>query len=134
MERSISGETGIAIWERRNAINYLGMNVYDENSSKINNGYDTVWEIAIDARMDEIMSLLKENPQFEAKSTASNAMAIPKALGEFLATCPTTTSGLSGIFNYVGAKFGLDELLAQYALYKKERGTEAADLKFCFLK
>ncbi|HII15589.1 MAG TPA: hypothetical protein HA362_04720 [Nanoarchaeota archaeon] len=131
LERSVAGEAGKAIWERRKAINYLGLNVYDENSAKVNNGYDTVWEIAVDAGMEEIMALLEENPQFEAKSKASPVIASPERLTDFAAAYPTTTSGLSGIFNYIGSKFGHIELLNQYARYMQAMGTEARDLKFC---
>lgn len=134
LERCFAGEAGNAVWERRKAISYLGLNVYDENSARVNNGYDTVWEIAIDANMNEAMALLEENQQFEAKSKASPVIASPEKLREFATAYPTTTSGLSGIFNYIGAKFGQDELLAQYTSYKQARGAEAGDLKFYFVK
>jgi len=130
LERSVGGEVGKAIWERRGVINYLGLNVYDENSAKVNNGYDTVWEIPIDAGISEIIGLLEENPQFEAKSNASQVIASPASLREFATTNPTTGAGLAGIFSYIGARFGEEELSVQYDLYRQARGSEADNLRF----
>ena len=79
--------------------------------------------------MDKVLSILEENRQFEAKS-AGYVSANPAELREFVSSNPTTTSGLSGIFNYIGARFGQDELSKQYALYRQARGDKTEDLRF----
>lgn len=130
LDRGIGGEIGNAVWERTNTINYLGLNVYDENSKKVNNGYDTVWTAQIDANMSEIMGLLEENPQFEKKSKAESVMANPNELRDFIVKKKTTASGLAGILNFIGSHFGPYELKKQYESYREQKGKEAVEISF----
>ncbi len=130
LERSVGGEVGKSVWERVSGTRYMGLNVYDENSAKVNNGYDTVWEVKLDSNMAKVLSILDENPQFEAKSKAGYVSATPLELREFAVSNPTTISGISGIFNYIGSHFGQDELVSQYMTYRQARGDKAVDLTF----
>lgn len=130
IERSIGGEVGKAVWERVTGITHLGLNVYDENSSQVNNGYDTDWKIDIDADAETIRKLLVETPQFESKSSAVFVPSTPNKLREFAVANSTTMSGISGVFSYIGSHFGQDELVSQYMAYRRARGDTAVDLRF----
>ena len=133
LKRSVGGEVGQAVWERITGTRHLGFNVYDANSSRVNNGYDVVWGINVDADMDKVISMLETNPQFEPKSHVS-IPASPIALREFLVGNKTTPSGLSGTFCYIGSVFGEDEVRTQYQAYRKSRGKEAVGLDLMQVK
>ncbi len=128
LERSVGGEVGKAVWERVSETANLGLNVYDENSSKVNNGYDIVLKVGVDAKMNQVISLLEENRQFEPNSHIEISVE-PNALREFISTQPTTVSGLSGVLNYIGSMYGEDEVRKQYELYREARGKDVRDVK-----
>ena len=119
LDRSVGGEVGQVLWNARKGVNYLGMNEHDENSSKVNNGYDLSFEVGVDLTADKLLASLTEDPQFTSKKESALVLAEPEQLRRFAESNPTTHSGIIGLFGYIGSKFGIDEAKKQFEIYRK---------------
>ncbi len=118
LERSVGGEVGSEVWKMVGSTRLTGLNDHDENSSKVNNGYDLVMEVGFDSPAQKIISNLVSNPQFTSKE-AVYVTAEPKALGEFAQKNLMTHSGIIGLFSYIGSRFGIDEAVSQLKKYRE---------------
>lgn len=127
LERSVGQEVGAEAWKMATRTRFLGVNDHDENSSKVNNGYDLVMEVGFDAPAERVISSLASNPQFTSKE-AVFVRADPLSLGDFAQKYPTTHSGIIGIFSYIASRFGPDELIDQLDKYRK--AGKQLDIKF----
>ena len=119
LDRSVGGEVGSTLWNTRNGIAYLGMNEHDENSSKVNNGYDLVFQVGVDLLADQVLANLSDDPQFTSKKEAMLVLAEPENLRQFAEAHPTTHSGIVGLFSYIASRFGPDEATKQFEAYRK---------------
>lgn len=127
LDRSIGKEIGKAVWERKVATRFMGLNAHDKNSAKVNNGYDLVLEAAIDATASQILEGLEDNPQF-VRGGAIYVPAQPDSLRAFAQGNPMTASGLAGIFCYMGSRYEIDEARKQLDIYRSARPD--ADISF----
>ncbi len=116
LERSVGGEVGTEVWKMLSGARFTGINDHDENSSKVNNGYDLVIEFGLDAPAEKVISSLASNPQFTSKE-AVYVTAEPKTLREFAERNQMTHSGVIGLFSYIGSRFGSEEASKQYSSY-----------------
>lgn len=58
LERSVGGEIGQGAWAMHCGTRFMGVNDHDENSSKVNNGYDLVLEAKFDVPAERVIQSL----------------------------------------------------------------------------
>jgi hypothetical protein len=119
LQRTVGDEIGNKLWDTISNIEYCGMGAHDENSSKVNNGYDTIWSVEVDVDSGKLEEILTNNPQFTKEIKLVHDS--PGELTRFLIENPTTHSATIGVFGYIAASSGKTEALKQYTSYKSEK-------------
>ena len=122
LQRSVGGEVGEEAWKMFAEANLLGLNDHDENSNRVNNGYDLALEVRFDAPAQRFIDGLSDNPQFTSKKEAIFVPVDPNTLRTFAESHKLSHSGIVGLFSYIGSRYGIDEARSQLKAYQDSGG------------
>ena len=113
--RKILEETGKEITKRVKDIYSAGINLH--KNSRLHN-YDHIFIVNLDGNFKNIQKEFRESIQFSKYLIPVKAN--PKSLVSFLegSKWEPTLGCIGGVFNYIGSKFGEDELKKALASYK----------------
>ena len=115
VQRILEGEMG-EMCSRIQEKYILGLNFFPIVGPK---GFDGVYLVELDGKAEDLQKYFAGNEQFSKQLISVGSD--PRSLIEFLenSSWEPTTSCVGGIFNYIGSKYGEDELRRSLARYSR---------------